>query len=233
MGYEVRLNLTPETITEHITKAKQHKYFGHLIINDAHKGTAVIAAYGPTLKDTWQGLAKKKGPVFACNAAFDFLVERGIVPKFHVICDGHECTTEFVKNARDDVVFMATTGSGLGRHLALNTANGAAITPGGDLEASDSTAGFVGLRHRWNDRWRSSVDVSGFEADNDPLNTGSEVTRRVHSYSINLLCSPVPEMTVGVEYMHAERELESGAQGDLYRFQFSAKYAFKYSPTRR
>ena len=30
----------------------------------------------------------------------------------------------------------------------------------------------------------------------------------------------------GGEFMYADREVESGADGDLTRFQFSAKYAF-------
>jgi hypothetical protein len=33
-------------------------------------------------------------------------------------------------------------------------------------------------------------------------------------------------MDFGIEYMRANREVESGADGDLDRFQFSAKYAF-------
>ncbi|TMP26646.1 porin, partial [Pseudoalteromonas rubra] len=44
--------------------------------------------------------------------------------------------------------------------------------------------------------------------------------------SANLLYSPVKKLTFGVEFKHAERETESGADGDLDRLQFSAKYAF-------
>jgi hypothetical protein len=127
----------------------------------------------------------------------------------------------------DELLFMITSGSGLGRYLALNTANAAGVTAGGELEAIDSTAGFIGLRHEWNERWRSSVNVSIFSSDHDVTITGGDVTRHARSYSVNALYSPLPDLTLGVEYMHAEREIASGAEGDLDRIQFSAKYAFK------
>ncbi|NNK33905.1 MAG: porin, partial [Xanthomonadales bacterium] len=43
---------------------------------------------------------------------------------------------------------------------------------------------------------------------------------------VNLIYSPVPKMDFGFEFMYADREVESGADGDLTRLQFSAKYAF-------
>lgn len=135
--------------------------------------------------------------------------------------------------ADDELIFQFTTGSGLGRHLALNTANAAVIDAGGALQPIDSSAGFVGLRHAWSDRWRSNLNVSAFRADQQPALTGPAATERARSVSINALYSPVPQLTLGAEYMHAEREIVSGADGDLDRIQFSAKYAFKVSPVLR
>jgi hypothetical protein len=37
---------------------------------------------------------------------------------------------------------------------------------------------------------------------------------------------PTAKITVGGEYTFAKREIESGADGDMNRIQFSMKYAF-------
>ena len=52
------------------------------------------------------------------------------------------------------------------------------------------------------------------------------VTKNATSYHINAIYSPVPKLDFGLEFMYADREVESGNDGDLTRLQFSAKYAF-------
>lgn len=127
---------------------------------------------------------------------------------------------------RDDVRFLVHTGEGMGRHVGLNFANGAAITDAGDLEAIGTTGGFVAYRHWWSQKWRSTAVLSYMEVDNPVRFTGTSVNKSNWSGQLNLLYSPVPPFTFGVEYLVAEREIESGAEGQLDRFQFTAKYAF-------
>jgi DcaP outer membrane protein len=129
----------------------------------------------------------------------------------------------------DDIRLMLSTGGGLGRYIGLNFTNGAVINARGELEAIDSTGGFVGYRHLWNDHWRSNINYSFLMVDNDVPITGFGANKTATSYSVNLLYSPNPKITIGAEYMHATRELESGADGDLDRIQFSAKYAFSFA----
>lgn len=107
MGDVFRMNMDrKQWLDQFMASLERNDYYaGHVILNKPHKGIAVTVAYGPSLIDTWKQV-KGKGDIFACNGAFDFLVERGIVPRYHVICDGHECTTSFVQNARDDVVYL-------------------------------------------------------------------------------------------------------------------------------
>lgn len=131
-----------------------------------------------------------------------------------------------IKMGRDDIRFMLNQGSGLGRYVGLNTANGAVIDANGDLEAIDSTSGYIALRHFWNDQWRSNLTLSAFSADNDTSLTGTGVTKSAHSVHLNLLYSPTPKITVGAEYMFAQREIETGEDGDLDRLIFSMKYGF-------
>jgi hypothetical protein len=128
--------------------------------------------------------------------------------------------------SRDDLRFMVTGGSGIGRYIGLNTFNDAALNTDGNLEAIDGLAAFVAYRHVWTDQLRSSFYYSALQADHDTALVSSAVTKRVHSLHANLLYSPVTKVTVGVEVMHAERELENNSDGSMNRIQFSAKYDF-------
>ncbi len=126
----------------------------------------------------------------------------------------------------DDIRWMITSGSGVGRYLGLNTANGAVIDGSGNLDAIDQTGFFVAYRHFWNKKWRTTVNYSALSIDNDTTLTGTGVTKDVYSANVNLVYQPAPKLTVGGEIMFAEREIESGLDGDMTRFILSAKYAF-------
>ena len=132
-----------------------------------------------------------------------------------------------VNFGQNNLKFMLTQGSGLGRYVGLNVAHGAVLN-GDELDAIDSTSGFIGYQQHWNSQWRSTFLYSFFSADNntDLLAISGDPTKTSQSYSANILYSPVKKLTFGVELKHAERELESGADGDMDRLQFSAKYVF-------
>nr|WP_297348228.1 DcaP family trimeric outer membrane transporter [uncultured Glaciecola sp.] len=126
----------------------------------------------------------------------------------------------------DDIRLSFTTGSGLGRYVALNTVNGAVIDANGNLETIDSTAYSVAYRHVWNNKMRSTFSYSALSVDNNVALIGTSATESTNSISANLLYSPTQKITVGGEIKQATREIESGADGDMTRVQFSMKYAF-------
>lgn len=126
---------------------------------------------------------------------------------------------------KDDLKFMLTSGDGIGRYVALGTSADAVLS-GGKLDSIGITAGYLAYKHQWSQQWRSTLTASAFEADNNAARTGGAVTKSVRSYSGNLLYSPVAKLTFGVEYRHASREVENGADGSLDRLQFSTKYSF-------
>lgn len=132
-----------------------------------------------------------------------------------------------VNLGENNLKFMLTQGSGLGRYVGLNVAHGA-VLDGDDLDAIDSTSGFIAYQQNWSSQWRSTFLYSFFSADNntDLLAMSIDPTKTSQSFSANLLYSPVKKLTFGVEFKHAERELESGTDGDMDRLQFSAKYVF-------
>lgn len=139
---------------------------------------------------------------------------------------GVSLTGKVKVGAKDDIRFNLATGSGLGRYAGLNTANGAVIDASGDLETIDSTLGAIAYRHHWNPKWRSNLIVSTINVDNDTALTGTGVTSSAQSVQLNLLHNPTPKLTLGVGLLSANREIESGADGDLDRLIFSAKYGF-------
>ena len=139
---------------------------------------------------------------------------------------GISLSGKFVFGNKDDFRWMASTGKGLGRYMGLNTANGAVLDENGKLQTIDSTGVFGSFRHLWSDKWRSNMTLGYLTVDNDTDLTGMGVTKKAKSFHLNLIYSPQPKLDFGGEIMFADREVESGADGDLTRFQFSAKYAF-------
>jgi hypothetical protein len=127
---------------------------------------------------------------------------------------------------RDDLKFMLTAGEGIGRYVGLNFANDAVLDTSGELEAIPLVAGFAAYRHYWRPNWRSSLIYSFQNVDNDPALLALSTNAAAQSLRANLIWSPVPSFDVGSELSFGERELESGATGDVTRLTFFAKYGF-------
>jgi hypothetical protein len=96
----------------------------------------------------------------------------------------------------------------------------------GDLEAMGAVAGYIGWRHAFSPKLRSNLVYARSDYDNEAALTGLGVTKSVQSLRANLFYSPLPKIDVGAELMYGKRELESGADGDISRLQFTTKYSF-------
>jgi hypothetical protein len=139
---------------------------------------------------------------------------------------GISLSGKFKIGERDDFRWMASTGKGLGRYIGLNTSNAAVLDSDGYLKAIDSTGVFGSFRHFWSPEWRSNLTLGYLAIDNRIELTGIEATRKASSVHVNLIYNPQPRLDFGIEFLYADREIESGADGDLTRVQFSAKYAY-------
>ncbi|MBE0483221.1 MAG: porin [Bacterioplanes sp.] len=143
---------------------------------------------------------------------------------------------------RNDLKFSVAHGQ-LGRYVGLSAAADAVATTveinnkikiSGDIEATDVTAAFVAYRHFWTPQLRSTIAYSMLDADYGEKNTG--LTEKSNSARINLMYSPSKEITYGVEYSHAKREMDSsldasnnvvaGLDGSMNRLHFTARYTF-------
>lgn len=129
---------------------------------------------------------------------------------------------------KNDIRFGLNTGGGLGRYLAINTSAGAAIDNNDQVEAIDSLGLFASYRHHWNQKLRSSFIYSMLDVDNNTTLTGigNGTTKGTNSARANLMFDWVKNLTLGGEITLANREVESGADGDLTRLQFMAMYKF-------
>ncbi len=125
----------------------------------------------------------------------------------------------------DAVQFALNGGDGIGRYMGFGPADGV-IDDDGDIEPIPQYGGYVGYTHLWSAKWSSKL-VAGYRQIDNPVEfTGSNVEQQAYSGHVNLLYSPTPEVVLGIEYLYADRELESGADGNINRVQFSGKYVF-------
>lgn len=69
-----------------------------------HEPVAVIG-YGPTLRDTWEKLRDYK-VIFTTSGAHKFLIERGIIPTYHVDVDPRAHKIAMLGAIRQDVTYM-------------------------------------------------------------------------------------------------------------------------------
>lgn len=131
---------------------------------------------------------------------------------------------------KNDLRWMATAGSGVGRYLGLAAGVDAVATldTAGEaynsLNAQDEMGAFVSYRHLWSDKWRSNFTYGYLTIDN-PVEAPNS-TKEASSIHVNLIYSPAPKLDIGAEYFIATRKMENGVDGDLNRLMISAKYAF-------
>jgi hypothetical protein len=126
---------------------------------------------------------------------------------------------------RDDLRFMITTGEGIGRYMGIGFAPDAAFS-GRDIEPIAVTGGFAAFRHAWTERLHSTLSYSFLNVDNDGALTPASANDSSSSWSANLFFTPTPGLDLGVEYRHAQREIFSGASGEMDRIHFAAKQSF-------
>lgn len=129
-------------------------------------------------------------------------------------------------NASNDLRYMLSGGDGLGRYLGFGVGADAALDEDGGLHAQSGLGGYLAWRHVFSPKLRSSVFYSFAEFDNDTEFSGTGVTESVDSLHATLIYTPLPKLDIGIGAILANRELESGADGDLRRLQAMVRYSF-------
>jgi uncharacterized Rossmann fold enzyme len=99
---------TPLTADERLARVRENilAFRGaRLPANDPamKRGAISICGFGPSLADTWEQL---KGAVMTTSGAHDFLLGRGIVPRWHVETDPREHKAKFVAHPHADTTYL-------------------------------------------------------------------------------------------------------------------------------
>ena len=128
---------------------------------------------------------------------------------------------------KDDIRFTLNGGEGIGRYIGLGIVqDGAVDLANQDLDAIGAISGNIAYRHVMGP-WSANVGVSYLDVDIDSSILGNlDETTKAQSGYVALLRKVAPGMTMGVEFLHGERELASGVDGNINRFTFSTKKSF-------
>ena len=107
---EVRGKLanTDEDIDRNIEHALTLDYipFNDLLLKKS--GAVAIVGSGPSLKANWQELKTFNGDIIACNAACQFLLEKGIVPTYMFCFDADPLVLEFFTPHKDITYLLSS-----------------------------------------------------------------------------------------------------------------------------
>ena len=128
---------------------------------------------------------------------------------------------------KDDIRFTVNGGEGIGRYIGLGIVQGAQFDSGNqDFEAIGAVSANATYRHVMGP-WSANIGASWIDIDlDDSVVENLDETSKAYSGYVALMRKLAPGMTVGVEYLHGERELVSGVDGTINRFTFSTKKSF-------
>ena len=127
--------------------------------------------------------------------------------------------------ARDDVRFDVNAGNAIGRYQVGGFFPDGYLDASGRVQLAHQASGYIAYRHFWTPRLRSTVEFSAANSA-PPAGTAAGINKSDRSQHLNLIWSPIPAVNVGAEYIHAQRSVVGGDEGNLSRVQFSAQYSF-------
>jgi hypothetical protein len=126
--------------------------------------------------------------------------------------------------SRDDVRLSAYYGNAIGRYSIGFFTDGILATDS-HVVLPNQWLAMAAYRHFWNANLRSTIALSGLRSNN-PAGTAGNVNKAAESAHVNVIWSPLAQVNLGLEYIHATREIENGQKGHLNRIQTSAQYVF-------
>lgn len=128
----------------------------------------------------------------------------------------------------DNIRFMTHYGNGLGRFITVGAyADASVATDFSELNPHPVFSALAAYQHFWNTEWRSTFSLS-LSRSSLPDSANRELTEAARSVQANLIWSPVPELNIGVEYLHGHRQLLNQQDGELNRLMFSARYTIQW-----
>jgi hypothetical protein len=124
----------------------------------------------------------------------------------------------------DDVRFSTYFGNAIGRY-STGFFSDAELDANAHLVLPTQWMAMAAYRHFWSAHLRSTLALSGLRSNNE-AGTAGTVNRSAESAHLNVIWSPTVQTNLGLEYIHASREVQNGQSGKLNRLQASAQYLF-------
>ncbi|MEM9206845.1 MAG: DcaP family trimeric outer membrane transporter [Pseudomonadota bacterium] len=127
----------------------------------------------------------------------------------------------------DNLMFGVQYGSGFAKQFAGFGGAGleGVVDQAGNLDATETLAGFASYQHWWSDDWRSTAYVSFFDFDQG-LAADPDSLSYSFKTAANLFWTPVTNASIGGELLYLTRETVSGDRGDGVRLQAVAQFNF-------
>jgi len=125
----------------------------------------------------------------------------------------------------NNIRFMFNYGNALGRYSTLATFTDSFQSEVGKLSGNTLHSGMLAYQHFWNVSWRSNLALS-YSRARLPHFASPELTLESRTANANLVWSPVPSLSVGLEYGHGLRRRNNNDQGEVNRVQFTSRLTF-------
>lgn len=124
----------------------------------------------------------------------------------------------------DDLRFMANYGNGLGRFITSGAYADASLARDfSELNPHPVVSMLAAYQHYWSEKWRSTLSLSASQSSLSG-SASEQMTKRARSAQVNLFWSPVPDLSIGLEFLHGQRQLLNKQDGELNRLMFSVRY---------
>ena len=126
-----------EDIASNIESVLKTEYRGFQELIDAKKGAVSVVGSGPSLKANWHKLKDFDGDIVACNAACQFLLDRGVIPQYMFCFDADKLVMEFFEKPHKDVTYIISSRCVPQVFEALKGFKVIVIHTGGDLHLEE------------------------------------------------------------------------------------------------
>lgn len=130
----------------------------------------------------------------------------------------------------DNIRFALSYGNVLGRYMSLNADDDGVLDAADNIHLTDMFGAYISYQHWWSQALRSSLTLgysrSYHDADLSHFSSVAEINESLFSSHLNLIWNLTTAATVGVEWIHGERELWNGMEGSLDRLQFTSMFRF-------
>jgi len=95
----------PEWVRDEQIKRSIKRVSGRIQPGGRKRGSVAIVGFGPSLNTTWKKLKKFK-VIFSCSGSHKFLVDRGIIPTYHVEVDPREHKVSLIGKPQKETEYL-------------------------------------------------------------------------------------------------------------------------------